>query len=149
MSEEIAVDIWVRGTQHATTHRITSVPTAASTWSDDDVRRLLSEMLLALDREKNPGGEVPRVTLRGFSWIVSADGGGGVLVQYCVDDLSFLVKLIVKQGVDAAEIAAKLSPGLERRLRSSAPAVLSTQRAAEVARALDSTFGLALDDGGM
>ena len=81
MSEEIAVDIWVRGTQHATTHRITSVPTATNTWSDDDVRRLLSEMLLALDRERNPGGEVPQVTLRGFSWIVSADEGGGVLVH--------------------------------------------------------------------
>ena len=77
------------------------------------------------------------------------DGAGGVLVQHCVDDLSFLVKLIVKQGVDPAEIAAKLPPGLERRLRSSAPAVLSTHRAAEVARALDSTFGLALDEGGM
>ena len=58
-----------------------------------------------------------------------ADGaGGGVLVQYCVDELSFLVKLIAKQGVDPAEIAAKLPAGLERRLRSSAPAVLSTHR---------------------
>jgi hypothetical protein len=77
------------------------------------------------------------------------DGAGGVLVQHCVDDLSFIVKLIAKQGVDPAEIAAKLPPGLERRLRSSAPAVLSTHRAAEVGRALDSTFGLALDEGGM
>ena len=72
-----------------------------------------------------------------------------MLVQYCVDELSFLVKLIVKQGVDPAEIASKLPAGLERRLRSSAPAVMSTQRAAEVARVLDSTFGLALDEGGM
>ena len=77
------------------------------------------------------------------------DGGGGLLVQYCVDDLSFLVKLIVKQGVEPAEIASKLPAGLERRLRSSAPAVLSTHRVAEVARALDRTFGLGLDDAGM
>jgi hypothetical protein len=76
-------------------------------------------------------------------------GGGGVLVQYCVDELSFLVKLIVKQGVDPDEIASKLPAGLERRLRSSAPAVMSTQRAAEVARALKLTFGLALDEAGM
>jgi hypothetical protein len=37
-------------------------------------------MLLALDREKNPGGERPTVTLRGFSWIVSPYAGG-VLVH--------------------------------------------------------------------
>jgi hypothetical protein len=81
MSGEVDVDIWVRGTHHATTHRIAAVPAAASTWTDDDVRRLLSEMLLALDREKNPGGVVPPVTLRGFSWIVSAYEAGGVLLH--------------------------------------------------------------------
>lgn len=81
MSGIIDVDVWVRGSQHATTHRITSVPAAAATWTDEDVRTLLSEMLLALDREKNPGGDPPAVTLRGFSWIVSADESGGVLVH--------------------------------------------------------------------
>jgi hypothetical protein len=45
------------------------------------VHRLLSEMLLALEREKNPGGEAPPVTLRGFSWIVSPYDKGGVLVH--------------------------------------------------------------------
>ena len=81
MSATVDVDVWVRGTHHATTHRITSVPRAAGTWTDDDIRRLLSEMLLALDREKNPDGEAPPVTLRGFSWIVSAYEGGGVLLH--------------------------------------------------------------------
>ena len=81
---------------------------------------------------------------------IRADGGGGgVLVQYCVDDLSFLVKLAVKQGVDLAEIASKLSPALARRVRSSAPAVLSTQRAGEVAPLLDSKFDLMLDEAGI
>lgn len=77
----VEVEIWVRGTQHATTHRITSVTPVASTWTDDDVRQLLSEMLLALEREKNPGGETPPVTLRGFSWIVNRDDSGGVLLH--------------------------------------------------------------------
>ena len=81
MSFVVDVDIWVRGTHHATTHRITSLPRAAIAWTDDDVRRLLSEMLLALDREKNPGSEAPPVTLRGFSWIVSAYEAGGVLLH--------------------------------------------------------------------
>ena len=81
---------------------------------------------------------------------IRADGGGGgVLVQYCVDELSFLVKLAVKQGADLAEVASKLPPALQRRVRSSAPAVLSTQRAAEVASLLDGKFDLMLDEAGM
>src|SRR5688572_1135043 len=81
MNDAVAVDVWVRGTHHATTHRITSVPAVAEKWTDDDVRQLLSEMLWALDREKHPGGERPEVSLRGFSWIVSPDENGGVLLH--------------------------------------------------------------------
>jgi hypothetical protein len=76
----VEVDIWVRGTLHAETYRIESLPANLADWNDEDARRLLSEMLLALDREKNPGGERPTVTLRGFSWIVSPYAGG-VLVH--------------------------------------------------------------------
>jgi hypothetical protein len=77
----IEVDVWVRGTLHAETYRITSLPEDPSTWGENDVRTLLTEMLLALEREKNPDGERPPVTLRGFSWIVSPYEGGGVLVH--------------------------------------------------------------------
>ena len=76
MNGSVDVEVWVRGTHHATTHRITSLPSTHGTWTDDDVRRLLSEMLLALERESNPGGEPPPVSLRGFSWIVSRDQSG-------------------------------------------------------------------------
>ncbi len=76
----VEVDVWVRGTLHAETYQIESLPVNPTDWSDTDVRRLLSEMLLALDREKNPGSEPPTVTLRGFSWIVSPYAGG-VLVH--------------------------------------------------------------------
>lgn len=75
----IEVDVWVRGTLHATTYEITSLPNPGD-WSDHDVRQLLSEMLLALEREKNPGGVPPAVSLRGFSWIVSPYESG-VLVH--------------------------------------------------------------------
>ncbi len=47
MSGSVDVDVWVRGTHHATTHRITSVPLPADAWTETDVRQLLSEMLLA------------------------------------------------------------------------------------------------------
>jgi hypothetical protein len=76
----IDVDVWVRGRQDATTARIEGVPEDATAWTDEDVRELLQQMLLALDRAKNPGGEEPQVSLRGFSWIVSPDAGG-VLVH--------------------------------------------------------------------
>ena len=71
----IDVDIWVRGTQHATTHKIASLG-PEDQWTDGEVRKLLTEMLLMLERQKNPGGDPPPVTLRGFSWIVSHDDGG-------------------------------------------------------------------------
>ena len=74
----IEIDVWVRGTQHAVTHRI-EMPAAAEQWTDADVRVLLTEMLLAIEREKNPGGDPPPVSLRGFSWIVSPYDSGVVL----------------------------------------------------------------------
>jgi hypothetical protein len=74
----IEVDVWVRGTQHAATHRV-AMPAAADQWTDADVRMLLTEMLLAIEREKNPGGDPPPVSLRGFSWIVSPYESGVVL----------------------------------------------------------------------
>ncbi len=76
----IDVDVWVRGGQQAVTQRIDSVPADAAGWTDADVRALLTGMLLSLDRVKNPGGQTPEVSLRGFSWIVSPDEGG-VLVH--------------------------------------------------------------------
>jgi hypothetical protein len=76
----IDVDVWVRGRQDAITQRIEGVPANATEWTDEDVKELLEQMLLALERAKNPGGEQPQVSLRGFSWIVSPDANG-VLVH--------------------------------------------------------------------
>ncbi|MFN2445764.1 MAG: hypothetical protein ABR606_09320 [Vicinamibacterales bacterium] len=75
----IDVDIWVRGTTHATTHAIANVSSDPSTWDDADIGTLLTEMLLALDRARHPGGQTPTVTLRGFNWIVSSFDSGVVL----------------------------------------------------------------------
>lgn len=76
----IDVDVWVRGRQDAITERIDGIPPDAAGWTDDDVKALLEQMLLALERVKNPGGEPPPISLRGFSWIVSPDKAG-VLVH--------------------------------------------------------------------
>ena len=72
----IDVDVWVRGQQDATTRRIDGVPENAARWTDGDVKSLLEQMLLALERAKNPGGDVPQISLRGFSWIVSPEEQG-------------------------------------------------------------------------
>jgi hypothetical protein len=73
MANMIEVDVWVRGTNQARTEKLSGLPENAAEWTDTDVRRLLTEMLLALERTQNPGGEPPAVNLRGFSWIVSPD----------------------------------------------------------------------------
>lgn len=70
------VDVWVRGHQDATTRRIEGVPADAATWTDGDVKSLLEQMLVALERAKNPGGDMPQISLRGFSWIVSPEESG-------------------------------------------------------------------------
>ena len=76
----IDVDVWVRGQQDATTRRIEGVPEDAESWTDGDVKALLEQMLMALERAKNPGGDMPAISLRGFSWIVSPEETG-VLVH--------------------------------------------------------------------
>jgi hypothetical protein len=80
MTTDLEVDVWVRGTQHATTHRMT-LPTPPSRWTESEVRDLLSQMLLAIDREKNPLADPPPVYLRGFSWIVTPFENRGVLLH--------------------------------------------------------------------
>jgi hypothetical protein len=108
----IEVDVWVRGTDDAHTRVIGNVPPNPAAWTDADVHRLLSEMLLALEREKNPRGETPSVTLRGFSWIVSPDESRGVIVHlemqmgtasagpFAIDHerLSAMIERVMQQG---------------------------------------------------
>lgn len=76
----IDVDVWVRGRTDATTQRVIGIEGDPEEWSDEDVKKLLEGMLLALQRTSDPTGEPPEITLRGFSWIVSP-AQGGVLVH--------------------------------------------------------------------
>jgi hypothetical protein len=78
---DIQLDIWLRGTNHATSDVISPVGREPRVWTDEDVEAVLVGMLRALDRAKNPDtdGERP-VALRGFSWIVNPFHSGGVLI---------------------------------------------------------------------
>ena len=53
----IDVDVWVRGRTDATTQRVMGIGGDATAWTDEDVKKLLEGMLLALQRTSDPAGE--------------------------------------------------------------------------------------------
>ena len=78
---DIQLDIWLRGTNDATSDVISPVEREPHAWTDEDVEAVLVGMLRALDRAKNPETDMERpVALRGFSWIVNPFDGGGVVI---------------------------------------------------------------------
>ena len=72
----IPVEIWIRGTDFATTKAISSISREPDAWEDEDVRAILEGMLHAMDEAKNPGQANRVAALRGFSWIVNPFEGG-------------------------------------------------------------------------
>jgi hypothetical protein len=77
----VSVDIWLRGTEHATTATIEGIDEPASAWADGDVRLVLEGMLREMDRLKRPGAADRPISLRGLSWIVNPyDDAGGVVI---------------------------------------------------------------------
>jgi hypothetical protein len=76
----VSVDIWLRGTDHATTATIENVPRTPGAWADEDVRLVLEGMLRAMDRVKRPGEDDRPIQLRGLSWIVNPYEDGGVVI---------------------------------------------------------------------
>ena len=76
----VSVDIWLRGTEHATTKTIEGLPREPSAWTDDDVRFVLEGMLRVMAQLKQPGEEPRTIALRGLSWIVSSYDEGGVVI---------------------------------------------------------------------
>jgi hypothetical protein len=78
---DIQLDIWLRGTNHATSDVIAPVGREPRAWTDDDVEAVLIGMLRAIDRAKNPDHDEDRpIALRGFSWIVNAFDDQGVVI---------------------------------------------------------------------
>jgi hypothetical protein len=93
------VDIWLRGTNHATTETIAPVERAPNDWTDGDVTAVLTAMLRALERAKHPDADVDRpVAMRGFSWIVNPFEGGGVVIA-----LELTLGAVVAGPFDIAE----------------------------------------------
>ena len=76
----VSVDIWLRGTEHATTKTIDGISREPSAWTDDDVRLVLEGMLRVMAQLKQPGQEPRTIALRGLSWIVNTYEEGGVVI---------------------------------------------------------------------
>ena len=76
----VSVDVWLRGTEHATTTTIDGLSREPSAWTDEDVRLVLEAMLRAMDRVKRPGEADREISLRGLSWIVNPYEEGGVVI---------------------------------------------------------------------
>ena len=72
----IPLEIWIRGTDFATTTAIPGIAREPQAWVDEDVRAILEGMLQAMDEAKNPGEGNRVAALRGFSWIVNPFEGG-------------------------------------------------------------------------
>ena len=76
----MSVDVWLRGSDFATTETIEGVTRAPREWTDADVRAVLEGMLRAMDRRKRPGEADREISLRGLSWIVNPFEEGGVVI---------------------------------------------------------------------
>ena len=73
------VEIVLRERDYAVTERLHQ-PLEPREWTDTHVASVLREMLLAIDRAKNPSADTRYVALRGFSWIVNPFDEGGVVI---------------------------------------------------------------------
>lgn len=75
---EFDVEIVLREQNIATTTRLEHGIEPAS-WRESDVETVLKQILLAIDRAKNPKSATRFVALRGFSWIVEPVGSDVVI----------------------------------------------------------------------
>ena len=72
------VEVVLRDRNYAVTEHVTQ-PGEPSEWTVHDVETVLKEILLSIDRVKNPSATDRHVSLRGFSWIVEPSDGGVVI----------------------------------------------------------------------
>jgi hypothetical protein len=72
------VEIVLRKRNTAVTERVEQAGEPKE-WTETEVAAVLREILLAIDRARNPKADDRYVALRGFSWIVEPASGGVVI----------------------------------------------------------------------
>jgi hypothetical protein len=111
---EFDVEIVLRERDYATTERLEHGTDPAS-WRDLDVETVLKQILLAIDRAKNPGSGGRFVALRGFSWIVEPMGQEVVIAIEIPMGAAvagpFAIDLARLDGMIRRVIAAAARPG--------------------------------------
>jgi hypothetical protein len=76
----VDVDVWLRGSDVATTATVEDIARPPKEWTDDDVRLVLEGMLRTMHRLKHPGEADRAIALRGLSWIVNPYDDSGVVI---------------------------------------------------------------------
>ena len=107
----VAVDVWLRGSDFATTATVEDIPRAPREWTDDDVRLVLEGMLRAMHRLKHPGEADRAIALRGLSWIVNPYEDGGVVIAI---EITLGAAVAGPFDIDKAALEAMIARVLER-----------------------------------
>lgn len=81
---KISVDVWLRGTDFATTESFDTIVREPKAWDEEDARALLEGMLVSMHKAHSTRVADARseqaIALRGISWIVNPYEDGGVVV---------------------------------------------------------------------
>ena len=102
----VSVDVWLRGTEHATTRTIDGLSREPANWTDDDVRLVLEGMLRVMAQLKQPGEEPRTIALRGLSWIVNTYEEGGVVIAI---EITLGAAIAGPFKIDKAELEAMIT----------------------------------------
>jgi hypothetical protein len=107
----VNVDIWLRGSDLATTESIEGVLREPRVWTDADVRVVLEGMLHAMRRVKHPDESGRTVTLRGLSWIVNPYEEGGVVIAI---EITMGAAIAGPFDIDQSKLEGMISRVMER-----------------------------------
>ena len=116
----VSVDIWLRGTDHATTRTFDGLTREPSAWTDDDVRFVLEGMLREMAQLKQPGEEPRTIALRGLSWIVNTYDEGGVVIAI---EITLGAAIAGPFDVDKARLEAMITRVMAPPVAPSSPTV--------------------------
>jgi hypothetical protein len=107
----VAVDVWLRGSDFATTATVDDSPRLPRDWTDDDVRLVLEGMLRTMHRLKHPQDADRPIALRGLSWIVNPFEEGGVVIAI---EITLGAAIAGPFEIDKAVLEAMITRVLER-----------------------------------
>jgi hypothetical protein len=116
----VPVDVWLRGTNHATTVKLEGVVREPKAWTDEDVRFVLEGMLRVMhglkhnDNVDNVSRADQPIALRGLSWIVNPFDGGVVIAIEIGLGAAIAGPFDIEKPALEAMISRVLSPQVDR-----------------------------------